>query len=94
MACLQYGFFEAVVKEMGLISLISTSKARGVGVMSGGILLGLCMLFLDRVIMGCEFCCSKLGSSREFGFNGRHESSSCWFGGKDRSFGKRLGCEM
>jgi hypothetical protein len=82
------------VKEVGLIYLISTSKACGVEVMSGGILLGLCMLFLDYAIMGCEFCCSKLGSSREFGFEGRHKSSFSWFGGKERSFSKRLGCEI
>jgi hypothetical protein len=39
------------VKEVGSMDWISTSNGRGVGAMSGGILLGLCILFLDRVII-------------------------------------------
>jgi hypothetical protein len=39
---------------------ISVSKARGMGAISGGTFLGRCILFLDRVIMGWEFGCSKI----------------------------------
>jgi hypothetical protein len=60
MACLQCGLLEAAVKEVGSMEWISVSKARGVGAISGGTFLGLCILFLDRVIMGWEFGCSKI----------------------------------
>jgi hypothetical protein len=42
------------------------SKAHGVGAISGGTFLGLCILFLDHVIMGWEFGCSKIVSGGVF----------------------------
>jgi hypothetical protein len=60
------------VKEVGSIDWISTSKAREVKAISGGLLLGLCILFLDRVIIGWEFDCLKLGSSGALKVEGRH----------------------
>lgn len=56
--------------------------------------LGLVYVVFGLCDHGYEFCCSKLGLSKEFGFEGRHGSGSGWFGGKERSFGKRLGYEM
>ena len=73
---------------------ISVSKVRGMGAMSGGILLALCILFLDHVIMGWEFGCSKLGFGGAFEVEGEHESSASWFGRKERVLGIIFSREM
>jgi len=66
MACLLCGLLEAAVKEVGSMEWILVSKAHGVGAISGGTFLGLCILFLDHVIMGWEFGCSKIVSDGVF----------------------------
>ena len=48
------------MKEVGSMEWILVSKARGVGAISSGTFLGRCIFFLDRVIMGWEFGCSKI----------------------------------